>query len=313
MGMVLYASFDRLINPPEDVSSLKKTVLHNYLIVSIILQMFIVIYVTISTVIYSFHLSVVKEFYYIVSVIIESREQNSKTKKELDIGQGIPDYCVGMPYYEDPRIISEMSDEAYALSMKQAKFEVEIELENESIKQLDRKLANKKVTPKFSESKKDLHTIKIFECPSESSDGENSYRFKIKPKKASKHISEKILKGRRMTLQEDELFRRDRNASENVQMRRKAEEMIQDQDPIDEESSDKYGLDYLEEYQQNNKTSAIGDQTAFTTENGMKASPVSRPSLKKKVSVKQVTRRKSFNSEKMIRVRNFNVGQDDVE
>lgn len=35
-----------------------------------------------------------------------------------------------MPYLENPKLVEEMSEESYALSMKKAKFEVEIELES---------------------------------------------------------------------------------------------------------------------------------------------------------------------------------------
>lgn len=88
-----------------------------------------------------------------------------------------------------------------------------------------------------------------------------------------------------------------------------------DNDAIEEESDeDKYGLDFLEDYhndQKVQKTKTMLDKnTAFTSEGEMVASPVSRISLKKRISVKNVTRRQSFSSSKNIRLRKFTANDD---
>lgn len=259
---------------------------------------------------YLFHLSIVKEFYKIVSIIIESRAHISKLRKEVKVAIGVPEFCIGMPYYEDPNIINEMTDQEYAINMKQAKFEVEVELHNETIE--SRPDISQTSSKKPSQLEPEMNKIKLFECPSDSSESNDSYTIDLK---AAKQYSFKITKGTPIipSLDDVDYFQRDRKISENIFTQDYKMKTLNPNEPIDEESSDddKFGLDYLEEYQSKNvhKKSLVDDRTAFTTENGMIASPVSRPSFQKRVSVKQVTRKKSFNSSKMIRVRSFT--QDD--
>jgi len=289
MLIVLVKSVDHLNDPPRDLSSTKSDILFYYLVTTMACSVCITIYIAWSSIVYLLHLSIVKEFYKIVTIIVESQAQYAKMKKELDIGQGIPEYSVGMPYIEDPKIIKEMSDETYALSLKHTKFEVEIELEDGA------NWENK---------------IKVFQWQSESSDCD-SYRISPIPDKLLKKKSEKIVKGRINSLQDDDFFSRGRKISENVHTKHLEKAIaLHESDPIDEEASDKYGLDYLEEYQRN-KESIVERHTAFTSEGEMVASPISKLSMKKKVSVKHVTKKKSFSSSKMIKARSFVISEID--
>ena len=78
-----------------------------------------------------------------------------------------------------------------------------------------------------------------------------------------------------------------------------------------EEEEEKYGLDFLEEYRSNNKTGEKG--TNFTSDGEMVYSPVSRHSLKKRVSVKQVTRRQSVTSQNSLQKRRFTIAEEKSE
>ena len=76
-------------------------------------------------------MSVVKEFYRIVTIIVEAHNQY-KEKQDLQIGQGVPEFSIGVPLYEAPKSGKEVKDESMNLSFKDAKFEVEIQLQNEN-------------------------------------------------------------------------------------------------------------------------------------------------------------------------------------
>ena len=81
------------------------------------------------------------------------------------------------------------------------------------------------------------------------------------------------------------------------------------QPDVIEEEDDKYGLDFLEEYNSNHKT--VGEKgTAFTSDGEMVYSPVSKHSFKKRVSIKQVSRRQSFTSQNSIKKRRFTIAEE---
>ena len=81
-------------------------------------------------------------------------------RKDVEVCQGIPDVCIGVPFYDPCKEEEGSKDD---LSMKDAKFEVEIELENNE-------MANG--TQSFSK-------IKVFQGDSESESGD-SYRIDLK-------------------------------------------------------------------------------------------------------------------------------------
>ena len=84
-------------------------------------------------------------------------------------------------------------------------------------------------------------------------------------------------------------------------------------EPIDEEEDeDRFGLDFLEDYHNTMKVNT-DKNTAFTSDGEMVASPVSKLSLRKKVSVKNVTRRQSFSSNKHIKLRKFTINEDPAQ
>lgn len=133
-------------------------------------------------------------------------------------------------------------------------------------------------------------------------------------KALGKNDSFKIPRGRRLTLNEDESNSiRKRKFSEFGNGMKLQSKVIQGSDDLieEEEDSDKYGLDYLDDYQADkaNKSSIKEGPTAFTSEGEMVASPVSKLSMKKKFSVKRVTRRQSFVSSKNLRLRKFTVNE----
>lgn len=112
-------------------------------------------------------------------------------------------------------------------------------------------------------------------------------------------------------MEDDEYFYKNRKISENVHTRIKGPTAIKEgSEEIDDSDDDnKYGLDYLEEYQRNGGSIYDGPTAALTNDNELVTSPVSRISTKKKVSVKTVTRRNSFNSSKLIQVRTFAISE----
>lgn len=77
-------------------------------------------------------------------------------------------------------------------------------------------------------------------------------------------------------------------------------------DVIDEEDEDKFGLDFLQAYQSSmrNKRKST-NKTKDRTESEFISSPISRPSLKKRVSVKQVIRRESITGPSALNKRKF--------
>lgn len=292
-----------LLSPPEDLKGSKKDILRFYMYVSVTGIWLLIVYIIVSSAIYSFHLSVVKEFYKIVAIIVEAHGQFKKEQKELEIAQAIPGVCIGMPLYEKvAKPGSKDSSDELELTMQDAKFEVELELE-----------------AKTTESKaQSFSKIKMFQWDSESS-GSDSYRIDLKQwvDLKRKKKSEKIPRGRRLTEDDDFFGINTRKESENSKVWSSTKKIAQvkENDAIEEESDeDKYGLDFLEDYhkghnEQRNKT-MLDKNTAFTSEGEMVASPVSRISLKKKISVKNVTRRQSFNSSKDIRLRKFTANDD---
>ena len=78
-----------------------------------------------------------------------------------------------------------------------------------------------------------------------------------------------------------------------------------------EEEEEKYGLDLLEEYRSNNKTGEKG--TNFTSDGEMVYSPVSRHSFKKRMHVKQVTRKQSVSSQSSLQKRRFTITEEKSE
>lgn len=71
-----------------------------------------------------------KTFYKIVAVIVEAQSQYHKSRKDIEVCQGIPDVCIGVPFYDQSKIEERHNDE---FSLRDAKFEVEIELENKEM------------------------------------------------------------------------------------------------------------------------------------------------------------------------------------
>lgn len=77
-------------------------------------------------------------------------------------------------------------------------------------------------------------------------------------------------------------------------------------EPIaEEEDEDMFGLDFLEDYQSSMRQKKSTNKTKDRTESEYISSPVSRPSLKKKVSVKRVVRRTSMSSTSNLQKRKF--------
>ena len=175
MLAVLTISIQHLTSPPKDLSPTKKSILTYYLVVTSGCNVTLMAYVVVSSVIYSFHMSVVKEFYKIVAIIVEAHDQYKKTKNDLEVAQGIPEVCVGVPFFDKSQILVEGKEYSLELSMKDAKFEVQIELQQEEPKE------NK-------ENKENISMIKVFQSDSESSESD-SYRIdhqaSLKKKKQS--------------------------------------------------------------------------------------------------------------------------------
>lgn len=162
MLSVLTISIQHLTSPPKDISSTKKSILTYYLIVTTGCNICLIAYVVVSSIIYSFHMSVVKEFYKIVAIIVEAHNQFKKNKNDLEVAQGIPEVCVGVPFFDKSQILVEGKEESLELSMKDAKFEVQIELQHDEPK----------------ESNNNISMIKVFQCDSESSESD-SYRIDL--------------------------------------------------------------------------------------------------------------------------------------
>jgi hypothetical protein len=122
-------SIFHLLTPQDDISDLHKDILDYYLLITLGMIFLIWTYLIISTVVYSFHCSVVKTFYDIVAIIVEVQSQNYKERNGVEVCQGIPDVCIGVPYYDPGKTEENLKDE---LCPTDAKFEVEIELELEN-------------------------------------------------------------------------------------------------------------------------------------------------------------------------------------
>lgn len=301
--LILIVSMRHIINPPSGLTSAKKDILNYYLIISLSGIILWIIYIFVSTVIYSFHLSVVKEFYRIVAIIVEAQSQYAKPKNEMEIGQGIPDVCIGMPFYERVKKGDgkEDDEEWLDLSFKDAKFEVEIELEDNS----------------SNEKSVNLSKIKVFQCESESS-GSDSYRIDLKKwvDLKPKRVSNKIPKGRRLTLENEDQLGMGRRISDQSQVWSSTKKMARISDvPIEEEEDeDKYGLDFLDDYRKSTKPIPdISFKTAFTGDADMVSSPLSKLSMKRRVSIKNVIRKQSIGFSKQIRERKFTTNEEAVD
>jgi hypothetical protein len=92
MSIVLYISLDHIYSPSKEISETKQKILVYFLLSTDGCIVLLLLYLITSTVIYVFHLSIVKEFYKIVSIIMESQSHYAKLRKELDIGIGIPQF-----------------------------------------------------------------------------------------------------------------------------------------------------------------------------------------------------------------------------
>lgn len=96
-----------------------------------------------------------------------------------------------------------------------------------------------------------------------------------------------------MTIDDDDYFKLRKTSSSKHESTKKTpaiNEAIEE-----EESEEKYGLDFLESYQNKKPEIRTTDKMTSPTLDFV-ASPVSKPSFKKRVSVKNVTRRASFSS-----------------
>ena len=72
----------------------------NYLTITMPLIILVICYILVSSVVYAFHLSVVKEFYKIVAIIVEAHSQHKTNRYDIEIGLGIPEVCIGVPLFE---------------------------------------------------------------------------------------------------------------------------------------------------------------------------------------------------------------------
>ena len=163
MLVVAVISVQHLMRQPEDISSTKKDILKYYLIFSLTGMGLIITYLLFTSVVYSLHMSVVKEFYKIVALIVEAQSQYQKNKQDIEIVQGIPEVCIGVPLYEQHALPKDLKEDSLNLSLQDAKFEVEIELAGED--GLGRQQS--------------LSKIKVFQCESDSSESD-SYRINVK-------------------------------------------------------------------------------------------------------------------------------------
>lgn len=81
---------------------------------------------------------------------------------------------------------------------------------------------------------------------------------------------------------------------------------IDQNEVIDEEDEDKFGLDFLQAYQSSMRSKRKSTvKTKDRTESEFISSPVSRPSLKKRISVKKVVRRESMSGTSNVKKRKF--------
>jgi hypothetical protein len=126
-SIISIISVFHLLTPQDDISDLHKDILDYYLLITLAIIFLIWTYLIISTVVYSFHCSIVKTFYKIVAIIVEVQSQSYKERNGVEVCQGIPDICIGVPYYDPGKTEDHLKDE---FSSTDAKFEVEIELEN---------------------------------------------------------------------------------------------------------------------------------------------------------------------------------------
>ena len=85
--------------------------------------------------------------------------------------------------------------------------------------------------------------------------------------------------------------------------------------PIEEEEDeDKYGLDFLDDYRKSTKPIPdISFKTAFTGDADMVSSPLSKLSMKRRVSIKNVIRKQSIGFSKQIRERKFTTNEEAVD
>jgi hypothetical protein len=74
---------------------------------------------------------------------------------------------------------------------------------------------------------------------------------------------------------------------------------------VEEEDEDMFGLDFLEDYQSSMRQKKSTNKTKDQTESEYISSPISRPSLKKRLSVKRVIRKKSISSTSNVQKRKF--------
>lgn len=279
--LISVLSVQHLVEPPGGLSDTRRKILKYYMRTTLSFVGILTIYFLTSSAIYSLHLSVVKEFYKIVAIIVEAQNQYKKPRHEMEIAQGIPDICIGMPLYERVKQKTgiNLNEDSLELSMKDAKFEVEIELQDN--------LSNDK--------SQNLSKIKMFQWDSES-EGSDSFRVDLQKwvKMKEKNVSFKIPKGRRLTIDDEDELGMHRRPSHQGRMwssTKKIDALKDDAIEEEEEDDDRYGLDFLEGYNENerrNKDKSF--LTAFTGDE-MVSSPISRMSQKKKISIKNVTRK----------------------
>jgi hypothetical protein len=278
MLSILTISIQHLTNPPKDLTGTKKNILIYYLIVTTGCNLWLMAYIVVSSVIYSFHMSVVKEFYKIVAIIVEAHNQYKKNKNDLEVAQGIPEVWVGVPFFDRSQIPMEGKEESLEFSMKDAKFEVQIELQHEEPK----------------ENRENISMIKVFQCDSESSESD-SYRIDLQSTLKRKKQSWKIVRGRKLTTDDEDYFGLKKRESEKAKKWESSNKILKVEDEaIKEEDEEMFGLDFLGVYQKEMRPNHTTEKyTNFTTDGDLVASPISKGSFKK-LSVKKVIRNESF-------------------
>lgn len=95
-------SISSFIHIPSKRDS-QQDVLYYYYILTICLALLLLVYIILSSIIYSFHMLVVKEFYRIVGIIIEAHLYQRKEDDQEMIGQPIPHFCIGVPFFESEK------------------------------------------------------------------------------------------------------------------------------------------------------------------------------------------------------------------
>lgn len=278
MVLVMVSWIDHLSNPPDSSTSLKQSTLKYFMLFNFIWCLCLAFYVIWTTVIYSVHMSIVNEFYRIVTVIAQAHRVYSMNEDGYHIASGVPTRWVGFPISWRATSVASSTD-TLQLIKKDANVELEIEMEK------DDKTAD--YTP---------DKITLFQWPSELSDDDS---YGISPLGKIKKISEKIPKGRKLTMQvEDYEFGKKRKSEEpRSALSRKRKSGAKDlninfeEEDDEEDSDDKYGLDFLEDYHNGSNNDG---KTQHTTLLDMHASPVSRNNQQKKISIKTITKKTSF-------------------